>query len=61
MKIDLSVIIPVYEAKKTIQSAIESINIQKNLRDNFIIEIILIVDDGKKYEALIPNLNNRIK
>ena len=42
MKIDLSVIIPVYEAKKTIQSAIESINNQKNLIDNFIIEIILI-------------------
>ena len=61
MKIDLSVIIPVYEAKKTIQSAIESINNQKNLIDNFIIEIILIVDDGRKYETLIPNLNNKIK
>ena len=35
MKIDLSIIIPVYEAKKTIQSAIESINHQKNLIDNF--------------------------
>ena len=61
MKIDLSVIIPVYEAKKTIQSSIESINKQKNLIDNFIIEIILIVDDGKKYESVIPKLNNRIK
>ena len=61
MKIDLSVIIPIYEAKKTIQTAIESIKNQKNLIDNFIIEIILIVDDGKKYETLIPYLNNKIK
>ena len=34
MKIDLSVIIPVYEAKKTIQSAIKSVNNQSNLLIN---------------------------
>jgi glycosyltransferase involved in cell wall biosynthesis len=61
MKIDLSIIIPVYEAKKTIQSAIESINKQKNLINNFKIELILIVDDGRKYESIIPELKSGIK
>jgi len=61
MKIDLSVIIPVYEAKKTIENAIKSINDQSNLINDFKIEIILIVDDGKKYEEIIPKLKSGIK
>ena len=60
MKINLSIIIPVYNAKKTIQNAINSINNQKLKINNLKVEIILIVDDGKKYEDLIPKLKNWI-
>ena len=56
MKINLSIIIPVYNAKKTIQNAINSINNQKLKINNLKVEIIIIVDDGKKYNDLIPKL-----
>ena len=54
MKINLSVIIPVYNAKKTLSRAINSINNQKLNFDTFKVEIIIIVDDGKNYNKIIP-------
>ena len=56
MKIKLSVIIPVYNAKKTLSRAINSINNQKLNFDTFKVEIIIIVDDGKNYNKIIPKL-----
>ena len=56
MKINLSVIIPVYNAKKTLPRAINSINNQKLNFDTFKVEIIIIVDDGKNYNKIIPKL-----
>ena len=56
MKINLSVIIPVYNAKKTLSRAINSINNQKLNFDTFKVEIIIIVDDGKNYNKIIPKL-----
>ena len=60
MKINLSIIIPVYNAKKTVQNAINSINNQKLKKKDMRVEIILIIDDGKKYEDFIPKLKNWI-
>jgi len=60
MKINLSIIIPVYNAKKTIQNAINSINKQKLKIKDLKVEIIIIIDDGKKYEDFIPKLKNWI-
>ena len=50
MKINLSVIIPVYNAKKTIRTSINSVINQEIKIKNFLLEIILIIDDGKRYE-----------
>mgnify|MGYP000913756677 FL=1 len=49
MKINLSVIIPVYEAQKTLVRAINSINNQFISDKTLKVELILIIDDGKKY------------
>ena len=46
MKINLSIIIPVYEAKNTIVKSIQSINNQI-LKTDLQIEVLLIIDDGK--------------
>ena len=54
MKINLSVIIPVYNAKKTLQNSINSVINQEIRIKDFLLEIILIVDDGKRYEKIIP-------
>ena len=48
MKINLSIIIPVYNAKTSIENAINSINNQKLKKKDMKVEIILIIDDGKK-------------
>jgi len=60
MKINLSVIIPVYNAQKTLATSINSI-IKQDIRiKNFLLEIILIIDDGKRYEKIIPKIRNGV-
>ncbi len=56
MKIKLSVIIPVYEAKNTLPRAINSINNQKIKINTFKVEVLIIVDDGKNYKEIIPKI-----
>ena len=60
MKIKLSIIIPVYNAKKTLPRAINSINNQNLIIQNFKVEIIIIIDDGKNYREVIPKLKKGI-
>jgi len=60
MKINLSVIIPVYNAQKTLATSINSIVKQDIRIKNFLLEIILIIDDGKRYEKIIPKLRNGV-
>ncbi len=60
MKIKLSIIIPVFNAKNTLPRAINSINNQKIKFDNFKMEIIIIIDDGKEYKEIIPKLKEGI-
>ena len=60
MKINLSIIIPVYEAKNTIVKSIQSINNQV-LKTYLQIEVLLIIDDGKNYKNIIPRVNKGIK
>ena len=54
MKINLSVIIPVYNAKETLARSLESINNQIINIKNLKVEIIIVVDDGKSYKSGIP-------
>ena len=61
MKIKLSIIIPVYKAKDTLPRAINSINNQNIKFDNFKMEIIIIIDDGKEYKKIIPKLKKGIE
>ena len=61
MKINLSVIIPAYNAQKTLLRTINSINNQL-IKDEIIkVEIILIIDDGKKYDYLVPPLKQNVQ
>jgi len=60
MKINISIIIPVYEAKNTILKSIQSINNQVLKRD-LQIEVLLVIDDGKDYKNIIPRVNKNIK
>ena len=60
MKIKLSIIIPVYNAKDTLPRAIKSINHQNLIIKNFKVEIIIIIDDGKNYREIIPKLKKGI-
>ena len=60
MKINLSIIIPVYEAQNTIVKSIQSINNQV-LKTDIQIEVLLINDDGKSYKNIIPRMNKGIK
>ena len=61
MKIKLSIIIPVYNAKDTLPRAIDSINNQNFIIEDYQVEIIIIVDDGKNYKKIIPTLKKGIK
>ena len=56
MKINLSIIIPVYNAKETLARSLESINNQIISLKNLKVEIIIIVDDGKSYKNIIPKM-----
>ena len=58
---DLSIIIPVYKAKKTINIAVGSIFRQKYKNKRPRIEIIIAVDDQYRYENIIKNQSNDIK
>ena len=60
MKINLSIIIPIYNAQKTLLRCLNSIKNQR-FKDGLIVEIILIIDDGKKYDDLIPKMEKKIK
>ena len=57
---DVSIIIPVYEAKYTIKKTLESINNQKYKNGFPKIELILSIDDNKNYEKYRSMLNNEI-
>jgi glycosyltransferase involved in cell wall biosynthesis len=57
MKINLSIIIPVYNSKKTLVKSLNSINDQL-IKKKIKIEIIIIIDDGKNYKHIIPKMRN---
>ena len=56
MKINLSIIIPVYNAKETLVRSLDSINNQIMTLKNLKVEIIIVVDDGKRYKNIIPTM-----
>mgnify|MGYP001317200233 CR=1 FL=1 len=59
MKINLSIIIPVYKAVKTLKNSLNSL---KNQNINFEkkIEILLVIDDGKNYRNIVPKMSKNI-
>ena len=59
MKINISIIIPVYNAKNTLCNSILSINTQI-IKSEIKIEILLIVDDGKNYKDIVPKLSKNM-
>ena len=61
MFMDISIIIPVYQAKDTIKNTINSI-LKQNLKYiNPKIEIILSVDDQKDYKNYLKSENKKYK
>ena len=59
MKINVSIIIPVYKAINTLKKTLNSINNQKvNIDKN--IEILLVIDDGKNYKNIVPKMNENM-
>ena len=61
MKINLSIIIPVYNAKETLARSLESINNQIMTLKNLKVEIIIVVDDGKSYKKNIPIMKDTVQ
>ena len=59
MKINISIIIPVYKAVSTLKKTLNSINNQKIQADKKI-EILLIIDDGKNYKDIVPKMSRNI-
>ena len=59
MKINVSIIIPVYKAVNTLKKTLDSINNQK-IKSEKKIEILLVIDDGKNYKNKIPKMNKNI-
>ncbi len=56
MKINISIIIPVYKAVNTLKKSLCSINNQKiNVEKK--IEILLVIDDGKNYKDIVPKMS----
>ncbi len=59
MKINLSIIIPVYRAANTLTQSLNSIN-KQNIKLEKKIEIILVIDDGKNYKNIVPKIKKNI-
>ena len=59
MKINVSIIIPVYEAINTLKKTLNSINNQKIQIDKKI-EILLVIDDGKNYKNIVPKMSKNM-
>ncbi len=59
MKINVSIIIPVYRAEDTLKKSINSINNQ-NIDLEKKIEILLVIDDGKNYKKIVPRMGENI-
>ena len=59
MKINISIIIPVYKAVNTLKKSLNSI---KNQNINFEkkIEILLVIDDGKNYKKIVPKMSKNM-
>ena len=59
MKINISIIIPVYKAVNTLKKSLSSI---KNQNINFEkkIEILLVIDDGKNYKDIVPKMSKNM-
>ena len=57
---DVSIIIPVYNAKYTLKKTLESINKQKYKKRVPKIELILSVDDNKNYDKYRSEIDNKI-
>ena len=59
MKINISIIVPVYRAVNTLKKSLNSI---KNQNVNFEkkIEILLVIDDGKNYKNIIPKMSKNM-
>ncbi len=59
MKINISIIIPVYKAVDTLKNSLNSINNQK-IQCGEKIEILLVIDDGKNYKDKVPKMSKCI-
>ena len=59
MKINVSIIIPVYKALNTLKKTLDSINNQK-IKSEKKIEILLVIDDGKNYKKIVPKMRENI-
>ena len=59
MKINVSIIIPVYKAVKTLKKTLISIN-KQNVNFDQKIEILLVIDDGKNYKDIAPKMGKNM-
>ena len=59
MKINISIIIPVYRAVNTLKKSLNSIKNQ-NIDLEKKIEILLIIDDGKNYKNIVPKMSKNM-
>ena len=59
MKINLSIIVPIYNAMKTLQKSLSSIS-KQNIYLEKKIEILLIIDDGKNYKKMVPKMQKNM-
>ena len=59
MKINISIIIPVYNAVNTLKKALNSVKNQ-NINLEKKIEIILVIDDGKNYKDIVPKFSKNV-
>ena len=59
MKINISIIIPVYKAVKTLEKTLMSIN-KQNIFFEKKIEILLVIDDGKNYKNIVPKMRKNM-